>query len=91
MSSKKLIWTKQFSKDVKQAKRRNQNLESLQRIITMLQSGETLPQKHKPHTLKGTYSGYKECHIEPDRLLIWKTDSEAVYLVRTGTHSDLFG
>jgi mRNA interferase YafQ len=91
MSSKKLIWTKQFSKDVKQAKRRHQSLESLQKVLKMLQSGETLPQECKPHSLKGTYSGYMECHIEPDWLLIWKANNEAVYLVRTGTHSDLFG
>jgi len=91
MSSKKLIWTKRFSKDVKRAKRRNQNLESLQEVIKMLQSGDTLPQEYKPHPLKGKYSGYMECHIDPDLLLIWKADSKTVYLTRTGTHSDLFG
>ncbi|MBC8198696.1 MAG: type II toxin-antitoxin system YafQ family toxin [Desulfobacterales bacterium] len=41
--------------------------------------------------MKGKYSGYMECHIEPDWLLIWKADSKNVYLTRTGTHSDLFG
>ena len=91
MNSRKLIWTKGFSKDVKRAKRRNQNLESLQKVIEMLQSGNTLPQEYKLHPLKGKYSGYMECHIEPDWLLIWKTDSKNVYLTRTGTHSDLFG
>ena len=91
MNSKKLICTKKFSKDVKRAKRRNQNLESLQKVIKMLQSGDTLPQEYKLHPLKGIYSGYMECHIEPDWLLIWKADSKAVYLTRTGTHSDLFG
>ncbi len=91
MNSRKLIWTKKFSKDVKRAKRRNENLESLQKVIKMLQSGDTLPQECKLHPLKGKYSGYKECHIEPDWLLIWKADSKNVYLTRTGTHSDLFG
>ncbi len=91
MNSRKLIWTKRFSKDVKQAKKRNQNLEFLQKIIKMLQSGDTLPQECKLHPLKGKYSGYMECHIEPDWLLIWKADSKNVYLTRTGTHSDLFG
>ena len=69
MNSRKLIWTKRFSKDVKRAKRRNQNLESLQKVIKMLQSGDTLPQECKLHPLKGKYSGYMECHIEPDWLL----------------------
>ncbi len=91
MNSRKLIWTKRFSKDVKQAKKRNQNLEFLQKVIKMLQSGDTLPQECKLHPLKGKYSGYMECHIEPDWLLIWKADSKNVYLTRTGTHSDLFG
>ena len=91
MNSRKLIWTKRFSKDVKRAKRRNQNLESLQKVIKMLQSGDTLPQECKLHPLKGKYSDYKECHIEPDWLLIWKANSKNVYLTRTGTHSDLFG
>ena len=91
MNSRKLIWTKRFPKDVKRAKRRNQNLESLQKVIKMLQSGDTLPQECKLHPLKGKYSGYMECHIEPDWLLIWKADSKNIYLTRTGTHSDLFG
>ena len=91
MNFRKLIWTKRFSKDVKRTKRRNQNLESLQKVIKMLQSGDTLPQECKLHPLKGKYSDYKECHIEPDWLLIWKANSKNVYLTRTGTHSDLFG
>jgi mRNA interferase YafQ len=91
MSSRKLIWTKRFSKDVNRAKKRNHNLESLQKVIEILQSDDTLPQECRPHPLKGKYSGYMECHIEPDWLLIWKVDSKAIYLTRTGTHSDLFG
>ena len=91
MSSRKLIWTKKFSKDVKRARRRKRNLESLQNVIEMLQSSDTLSLEYKPHQLKGKYSGYMECHVEPDWLLIWKEDREAVYLTRTGTHSDLFG
>ena len=66
MNSRKLIWTKGFTKDIKRAKRRNRNLESLQKIIEMLQSGNTLSQEYKPHPLKGKYSGYMECHIESD-------------------------
>lgn len=91
MRSKTLIWTKGFSRDVKRARRRNRNLESLHEVINILQSANALPQEYKPHPLKGKYSGYMECHIEPDWLLIWKQDADAVYLARTGTHSDLFG
>jgi len=60
MSSRKLIWTKRFSKDVKRAKRRKQNLESLQKVIKILQSNDTLPQDYKPHALKGKYLGYSD-------------------------------
>lgn len=91
MSSKKLIWTRRFSRDVKRARRRNWNLETLQTVIEILQSAETLPQEYKPHPLRGKYAGYMECHLESDWLLIWKQDRESVYLTRTGTHSDLFG
>lgn len=91
MNSRKLIWTKRFSRDVKRAKKRNRDLESLQNVIQMLQSVATLPPKYKPHPLKGKYSGFMEYHIETDWLLIWKEDREAIYLTRTGTHSDLFG
>lgn len=90
MSSRKLIWTKSFSKDVKRARRRNLKLKSLQNVIELLQSAETLPQEYKPHPLKGKYAGYMECHVAPDWLLVWKEDGKAVYLTRTGTHSDLF-
>jgi len=91
MNPRKLIWTKRFSKDVKRAQKRNRDLESLQNVIQMLQSADTLPQKYKTHPLKGNYSGFMECHLEPDWLLIWKEHRDAVYLTRTGTHSDLFG
>jgi len=90
MSSRILIWTKSFSRDVKRAKKRNLNLETLQKIIKILQAGDSLPQQYKPHPLKGKYSGFMECHIGPDWLLIWKADENAIYLTRTGTHSDLF-
>ena len=91
MNSRKLIWTKRFSKDVKRVRKRNRDIEALQNIIRILQYGDTLPQEYKTHPLKGKYSGYLECHIEFDWLLIWKEDAEAIYLARTGTHSELFG
>ena len=91
MSSRRLIWTKRFSKDVKRAKRRNRNLESLLEVTKMLQSADTLCQEYKPHPLKGKYSGYMECHIEPGWLLIYRVEGRDLCLVRTGSHADLFG
>lgn len=84
--------TVQFKKDFKLALKRNCNIEKLQEIITILANGETLPESCYDHPLRGDYGGYRECHIEPDWLLVYKiTESVLVLtLYRTGSHSDLF-
>lgn len=84
--------TAQFKKDFKLALKRNCNIEKLQEIITILANGETLPESCYDHPLRGDYGGYRECHIEPDWLLVYKiTESVLVLtLYRTGSHSDLF-
>lgn len=60
--------------------------------MQILANGETLPPKYKDHELKGNYQGHRECHIEPDWLLIYKIENDILILTltRTGTHSDLF-
>ena len=85
-------FTSQFKKDFKLALKRNCDIQKLQEIITILANGETLPESCLDHPLKGEYSGYRECHVEPDWLLVYKiTESVLVLtLYRTGTHSDLF-
>lgn len=92
MPSYKLKQTTQFKKDLKLAKKRNLPLELLEEIVDKLVAGETLPATNKPHILKGNYSGFWECHIKPDWLLIWSQNDEIqlVTLTRNGTHSDLF-
>jgi mRNA interferase YafQ len=87
---RQLIWTTKFSKDLKLAKKRDFNLNKLKVLLEILQRGENLPVNYKSHQLKGKYSGYMECHIEPDWLLVWKEEQNNIYLARTGTHSDLF-
>lgn len=84
--------TAQFKKDFKLALKRNCNIEKLQEIITILANGETLPESCYDHPLRGDYGGYRECHIEPDWLLVYRiTESVLVLtLYRTGSHSDLF-
>lgn len=88
----KLAPSKAFEKDVAKAKKRNKDLSKLYQVIVMLQKGETLPPKYKDHPLKGNYKGYRDCHVEPDWILIYKIDQtlELLALTRTGTHSDLF-
>ena len=91
--SLKIIWTNQFKKDYKRAIRRKKNIELLDDIIRKLSKNEALPEKNKDHALSGNWSGYRECHIQPDWLLVYYIENDILVLtlVRTGTHSDLFG
>lgn len=84
--------TSQFKKDFKLAVKRGCNVEKLQKVVTILASGETLPDEYRDHSLRGNYIGYRECHIEPDWLLVYKISENVLVLTlyRTGTHSDLF-
>ena len=84
--------TSQFKKDYKAAVKRNLDMEQLKKIVKILAEGEALPEEYDDHTLKGKYSGYRECHIQPDWLLVYKITEDLLILslYRTGTHSDLF-
>ncbi|HHU0079753.1 TPA: type II toxin-antitoxin system YafQ family toxin [Legionella pneumophila] len=86
----KPITTNQFEKDVKLAKKRGKELSKIFKIMQLLLSQEKLPAKNRDHTLTGNYANRRECHIEPDWLLIYKLESDAIIFERTGTHSDLF-
>ena len=83
-------YTNQFEKDLTLAKKRNKNLDKLKMIMSMLVYEEKLPKKHKDHPLVGNYAYRRECHIEPDWLLIYKHTDKSIIFERTGTHSDLF-
>jgi mRNA interferase YafQ len=80
----------QFKKDFKRCAKRGLQMELLKSVIGTLAVPELLPDKNKDHTLSGKYSGYRECHIEPDWLLIYRYVGNHLELARTGTHSDLF-
>lgn len=88
----KIQYSTKFKKDLKLAKKRGLNIEELKYVIDELTKGNKLDDKYKDHDLHGDWEGYRECHIEPDWLLIYQIYEEEVvlYLVRTGTHSDLF-
>lgn len=81
-----------FKKDYKRAKRRGYDLYLIEEVIRLLVQQEPLPERYKEHSLIGNYAGYRECHITPDWLLIYKIKDNELILVlsRTGTHSDLF-
>ena len=77
---------------IKLAVKRKEDVEELFRVIDMLRQRIPLPQEKKDHPLSGKYSGYRECHVRPDFLLVYKIVENRLELIlyRTGTHSDLF-
>ena len=87
-----IVSTGRFKKDLKTIIKRGYNIQLLQEVISLLVAGIPLPEKNKDHMLAGNWFGYRECHITPDWLLIYKLDNDILVLTltRTGTHSDLF-
>lgn len=87
-----VVLSNRFKKDLKLAKKRGYNLEHLNKVIDQLAKGEQLDSKYHDHELIGNYSGFRECHIEPDWLLIYRIEGTLLilFLSRTETHSDLF-
>lgn len=85
-------FTNQFKKDLKLAKKQGRDLDKLFEVINILANGEKLDTKFKDHDLSGSYKGTRECHIEPDWLLIYEIDNNALVLMlyRLGTYSELF-
>ena len=83
-------YTNQFERDLSLAKKRNKNIAKLKVLLTKLINEEELPKKYKDHPLVGNYAYRRECHIEPDWLLLYKKTLSEITFERTGTHSDLF-
>ncbi len=86
--------TKSFVKDYKLAVKRGCNIGKLKKVIELLASGESLPKEYRDHALVNSreYKDVRECHIEPDWLLVYRITEDVLVLtlLRTGTHSDLF-
>ena len=83
----------QFKKDLKLAKKQHKDIEHLETVINTLQKEKPLPEKYRDHLLSSNWKGYRECHIDPDWLLIYKVVKGHVKLLRLarlGSHSDLF-
>lgn len=84
--------TSQFKKDYKLSTKRGLDVNLLDEVIAMLAKGEKLPERNYDHALGHNWTGHRECHIQPDWLLVYWIDDDVLVLtlVRTGTHSDLF-
>ncbi len=87
-----IVLSNRFKKDLKLAAKRGLNLDELDAIVERLASGQPLPEKNRDHALTGDYIGFRECHIRPDWLLVYRVDGGdlILFLFRTGTHTDLF-
>ena len=83
-------FTGAYRKDLKRVTRRNYDLTLLANVLDALRASQQLPVGRRDHPLKGEWRGWRECHIQPDWLLIYKTTDTEVLLARTGTHADLF-
>lgn len=85
-------YSAKFKRDYKKIVKRGYNIALLEEVLSLLQQGVTLPEQYHDHSLSGNYAGYRECHITPDWLLIYKVEQNVLILTltRTGTHSDLF-
>ena len=86
----KVEYTNQFKRDIKLSKRRSKNLNSLEKIMEMIEHEKPLSPVLRDHPLSGNWHGHRELHVEPDWLLIYKIIRNTVIFVRVGTHTDLF-
>lgn len=82
--------TTHFSRDVKRMRKRGKNLAKLQEVVRLIAAGQPLHPKHNDHPLIGQWAASRDCHVEPDWILIYTVDFDFLRLERTGTHADLF-
>ena len=80
----------QFRRDIRRAQKRGKDLGKLQLPLTALIQQAPLPARYRDHSLRGNWQSYREFHIEPDWLLIYRVKGDELQLVRTGSHADLF-
>lgn len=86
----KVTQTTRFRRDLKAQLKRGRDLQKLRAVVDLLFAGELLPQKNRDHALGGDWLGWRDCHLEPDWLLIYKLLPDEIVLGRAGSHSDLF-
>ena len=83
-------YTTQFKRDIKRQQKRKKDLSKLKSLMNLLIEEKKLPPKNRDHKLSGDYKDFRDCHIEPDWLLIYKIEGKEIFFTRTGSHADLF-
>ncbi len=86
----RVVQPSSFKKDIKRMKKRGKDLKKLKVVINHLVTQEPLPERYKDHSLSGNWTGWRDCHIEPDWLILYKGTEDELILGQTGTHADLF-
>jgi len=86
------VYSTRFKKDVLLAMKRGKDMGKLATVVELLCTGDPLPERYRDHPLSGRYAGFRDCHIEPDWVLLYRIEKNQLQLilVRMGTHSDLF-
>ena len=86
-----IILSTVMKRDLKRVAKRGKSLEALYQVVTLLSEKQPLPIRYRDHALTGNWIGHRDCHIQPDWVLIYQITDDTLILERTGTHSDLFG
>jgi mRNA interferase YafQ len=86
----KIVYSSQFKKDYKKVKKQNKDIGKLGFVIEKLAAKERLDAKYRDHPLSGNWKGFRDCHLEPDWILIYRASEDTLTLARTGSHSELF-
>lgn len=85
-------FTAQFKREFKRSQKQGKDMDKLRSVVAVLAEGQRLARQYRDHALTGQWSGFRECHIQPDWLLIYRVDNGVLVLTlsRTGTHAELF-
>lgn len=86
-----VVWSTTFARDYKRLQKQGASLRHLEAVIETLAEQQPLAPRHRDHPLKGNWRSYRECHIQPDWLLIYRVVGSELQLARTGSHAELFG
>jgi mRNA interferase YafQ len=84
------VTSSRFKRDVKKLQKRGKDMTKLRDILQLLIEEQPIPEVYRDHSLRGDWSGFRDLHIEPDWLLLYRVDGDELQLARTGTHSGLF-
>lgn len=85
-----VLYTGRFKRDVKRCEKRGKDMTKLKALVVLLLAESPLPERYRDHPLKGDWAGWRDAHIEPDWLLLYRIRGNTLTLARTGTHADLF-